>query len=223
MHRTFRGLASLAALAAIASLGVPRPALAAEAATATGDAAAGATKAAVCGACHGAAGNSVNPEWPSLAGQHAGYLLEQLALFKGAVRSNAIMQSQAVALSAADMADVAAYFAKQAPAGLEADASLWQAGEKLYRGGDAGRGIPACASCHGPNGRGNGPARWPQIRAQHALYVTTQIRNYATRTRYVAVAEQPAPPTAAEMMYDIARRLSDADIRALSAYIQGLR
>ena len=223
MHRTFRGLAAVAALAALASLGIPRPALATEAAAAAGDATAGATKGAVCGACHGVTGNSVNPEWPNLAGQHAGYLVEQLALFKGAVRSNAIMQSQAVPLSAADMADVAAYFEKQAPAGLEADATLWKSGEKLYRGGDAGRGIPACASCHGPTGRGNGPARWPQIRAQHALYVTTQLRNDATRARYAAVTGQPAPPAAAEMMYDIGRRLADDDIKALAAYIQGLR
>jgi cytochrome c553 len=217
----FRGLACVAALAGIVSLGVLRPAIAAEAAA--GNATAGAAKAAVCAACHGITGNSANPEWPNLAGQHAGYIVEQLTLFKGAVRSNAIMQGQAVTLSAADMADVAAYFEKQVPAGLEADATLWKTGEKLYRGGDAGRGIPACGSCHGPNGRGNGPAKWPQIRAQHAVYVTAQLRKYTARARYVAVAGQPAPPAAAEMMYDAARRLSEDDIKALAAYIQGLR
>lgn len=224
--RSFRGLACLTALAVGAALGFLRPALAAEAAVATGDATAGVAKAATCGACHGTTGNnSVNPEWPNLAGQHAGYIVEQLALYKGAVRSNPVMQSMALPLSVADMADVAAYFEKQAPAGLEADASLWKAGEKLYRGGDAGRGIPACGSCHGPNGRGNGPANWPQISAQHAAYVAAQLRNYAARSRYVvvAVAGQPAPPAAAQMMYDIARRLSDDDIKALGAYLQGLR
>jgi len=232
----FCRLACVAALAGIAWLGTPRPAVAAEAAAmppaamppaagnvAAGDATAGAAKAAVCGACHGITGSSVNPEWPNLAGQHAGYIVEQLTLFKGAVRSNAIMQGQAVALAAADMADVAAYFEKQVPTGLEADATLWKAGEKLYRGGDAGRGIPACASCHGPDGRGNGPARWPQIRAQHAAYVATQLRAYVAGTRYVAVAGQPAPPAAAQMMNDAARRLSGDDIKALAAYIQGLR
>ena len=222
-NRRFRALACVAALSGLASLGVLRPVLAAEAAAAAGDATAGAAKAAVCGACHGLTGSSVNPEWPNLAGQHAGYILEQLRLFKGAVRSNAIMQSQAVTLSAADMADVAAYFEKQAAAGLEADATLWKAGEKLYRGGDASRGIPACGSCHGPTGRGNGPAKWPQVRAQHATYVATQLRNYTARARYVAVAGRPAPPAAAEMMYDIARRLSDDEIKALAAYVQGLR
>jgi len=217
----FRRLACLAALAGIAALGAPRPAVAAEAAA--GNATAGAAKAAVCGACHGITGNSVNPEWPNLAGQHAGYIVEQLALFKGAARSNAIMQGQAVALSATDMADVAAYFEKQVPAGLEADPTLWKTGQKLYRGGDAGRGIPACAGCHGPDGRGDGPASWPQIRAQHAVYVTTQLRNYVAGTRYVAMAGRSAPPAAAQMMNDAARRLSGDDIKALAAYIQGLR
>ena len=212
------------ALSGVAALGLLRPALAAEAAAAGGDATAGAAKAVACGACHGMTGNnSVNPEWPNLAGQHASYILEQLILFKAAVRSNPIMQSMALPLSAADMADVAAYFEKQAPTGLEADANLWKAGEKLYRGGDAGRGVPACGSCHGPNGRGNGPAKWPQIRAQHAPYVATQLRNYAARTRYAAAAGQVAPPAAAEMMYDTAKRLSEDDIKALAAYIQGLR
>ena len=222
--RRVRGFACVVALSGVAALGLAHPTQAAEAAAAGGDATAGAAKAATCGACHGMTGsNSVNPEWPNLAGQHAGYIVEQLTLFKAAVRSNPVMQSMALPLAAADMADVAAYFEKQAPTGLEADANLWKAGEKLYRGGDAGRGIPACGSCHGPDGRGNGPAKWPQIRAQHATYVATQLRNYAARTRYAAAAGQVAPPAAAEMMYDTAKRLSEDDIKALAAYVQGLR
>ena len=188
-----------------------------------GNVEAGATKAAVCGACHGMTGNSVNPEWPNLAAQHHQYLYEQLGLLKSVVRVAPLMNPMAAALSPQDMADLAAYFEKQAPTGLEADPTLWQAGEKLYRGGDAKRGIPACSGCHGPNGRGNGPAGWPQIRAQHPAYVANQLKNYAAKARYAVVAGQPAPPAKAEMMYEVASRLGEDDVKALTAYLQGLR
>ena len=188
-----------------------------------GDVAAGAAKAAVCGACHGPTGNSANPEWPNLAGQHHEYLVQQLQLLKSGARVAPTMAPMALMLSAQDMADVGAHYEKQSPGGLEADASLWQAGEKLYRGGDAVRAIPACMGCHGPNGRGNGPARWPQIGGQHALYTGNQLKNYAARSRYVQPTGGAAQPPQAEMMYDIAKRLSEADIQALAAYLQGLR
>ena len=130
------------------------------------------------------------------------------------------MNPMAATLSAQDRADLAAYFEKQAPTGLEADPKLWETGERLYRGGDAARGIPACLACHGPNGRGNGPARWPQVRAQQSVYAAAQLRNYAARTRYAAGAALSA---GADMMSDVAKRLSEDDIKALTAYLQGLR
>ena len=212
-------IAALALLAPLACFSVPSTA----ADPLVGDAAAGATKAAVCGACHGATGSSINPEWPNLAGQHHEYVEEQLALLKSGVRVAAAMQPMALLLSPQDMADVAAYFEKQTPAGLEADPALWSAGEKLYRGGDATRGIPACLACHGPRGRGNGPARWPQIRAQQGVYVMKQLKAYAAGTRYAAAAGQPAVPAGAEMMSDLAKRLSEDDIKSLAAYLMGLR
>jgi cytochrome c553 len=207
----------LATLAAAPALGADAPA------AVVGDAKAGATKAAVCGACHGITGNSVNPEWPNLAGQHHEYIVEQLHLFKGMVRTNPIMQAQAVALSEQDMADVAAYMEQQTLTGGEADPATVEVAQKLYRGGDAKRGIPACSACHGPNGLGNGPAKWPQIRAQHSTYVYTQLKNYAAKQRYVAQAGQPAPPPQAEMMYTVASRLTDDEMKALAGYLQGLR
>ncbi|MCX7059072.1 MAG: c-type cytochrome, partial [Proteobacteria bacterium] len=176
-----------------------------------------------CAACHGATGSSVNPEWPNLAGQHHEYIAEQLNLLKSVVRVAPVMNPMAAALSPQDMADLAAHFEAQTPAGLEADPALWQAGQKLYRGGDAARGIPACSGCHGPNGRGNGPARWPQIRGQQPVYVTNQLHAYAAKTRYAAVAGQPPAPAGAELMYDIAKRLGEDDIKSLVAYLQGLR
>ncbi len=210
-HAAFVLLASLATGTALAADPV------------VGDATAGAAKAGTCAACHGLNGNSIAPTFPNLAGQHHAYIAEQLALIKAGTRVAPAMQPQALPLSPQDMADLGAYFEKQTPAGLEADPSLWQAGEKLYRGGDAKRSIPACIGCHGPNGRGNGPARWPQIRAQQGLYVTAQLKAYAGRSRYLATTGQPAPPATGEIMSDVAGRLTDADIAALAAYVQGLR
>jgi cytochrome c553 len=109
-----------------------------------GDAAIGAQKAAVCGACHGITGSSVNPEWPNLAGQGEAYVVAQLQSFQQGARSNPLMTPMAVPLKEEDMKDLGAHFAQQTPGGLEADPSNWKAGEKIYRGGDPGRGIPAC-------------------------------------------------------------------------------
>lgn len=179
-----------------------------------GDATAGAAKAAVCGACHGATGSSVNPEWPNLAGQHAGYVAAQLALFRQGVRDNPLMMPNASMLSDQDMQDLGAYFAQQSPTGLEADPSNYQAGERLYRGGDPERGLPACIACHGPQGKGNGPARYPALRAQHAVYTYNQLQAYAEGRR-----QTPGN----DIMQVIAARLTDTEMRALASYTQGLR
>ncbi len=101
---------------------------------ARGNPEAGATKAAVCTACHGPNGNSVNPEWPNLAGQSAAYVTEQLTIFRAGHRNNAVMWPMAIALTDEDIADLAAYFSRQTPTGLEADAASYKAGEALYRG-----------------------------------------------------------------------------------------
>lgn len=179
-----------------------------------GDAAAGAQKAAVCGACHGMTGSSVNPEWPNLAGQHESYIAAQLALFKQRVRDNALMMPMAMALSDQDMQDLGAHFASQTPAGLEADPSNWKKGEKLYRGGDPERGLPACIACHGPQGKGNGPAKYPALRAQHAVYTFGQLKAYADGTRR-------APGN--DIMRVISAKLTEDEMRALASYTQGLR
>jgi cytochrome c553 len=181
---------------------------------AAGNAETGATKAVVCQACHGAAGNSVNPEWPSLAGLGADYIADQLKNFKEAKRANPVMMPNAANLSADDMADLAAYFDSQTNTGLEADPSYWQAGEKLYRGGDKARGIPACMACHGPTGRGIEPAKFPALRGQQAVYVVKQLSDYASGAR--ATGPNGIMPT-------IAKRLSPDDMRNVASYVQGLR
>ena len=111
----------------------------------------GATKSAVCSSCHGPNGNSVNPEWPRLAGQSAVYIAEQLRLFRSGVRDNPIMKPLAASLSDQDISDLAVYYEAQTPTGLEADPSYWQAGEALYLSGDRAHEIPACVACHGHN------------------------------------------------------------------------
>lgn len=212
-------MVAVALAAQLLGLGFATLAHAADAALA-GNAEAGAAKSATCGACHGATGNSPNPEWPNLAGQHHEYVVEQLGLLKSGARVAPVMNPMAAMLSPQDMADLAAYFEKQTLVGLEADAKLAEGGQKLYRGGDAARGIPACLACHGPNGRGNGPAHWPQVRAQQPNYAMAQLKGYAAKTRYAASAKLPP---GAEMMTDVAKRLSEDDIKALTAYLQGLR
>jgi cytochrome c553 len=179
-----------------------------------GNAETGATKAVVCAACHGATGNSANPEWPSLAALGADYIAEQLQNFKSGKRNNPVMMPMAAALSADDMANLGAYFASLVNTGLEADPSYWQAGEKLYRGGDSARAIPACMACHGPSGRGNEPAKFPALRGQQSVYVVKQLNDYASGARTTG-------PNG--IMETIAKRLSPEDIRNLASYVQGMR
>jgi cytochrome c553 len=187
-----------------------------------GKAADGATKAAVCSACHGPNGNSVNPEWPKLAGQSAVYIAEQLKLFRAGVRANPVMQPLAAGLSDQDISDLAVYFEAQTPAGLEADPSYWQTGEALYLRGDKAHEVPACVACHGPVGRGNLAAGYPALRAQQAVYVVKQLGDYASGARY----KSQRPETASRngvMMFTVAKRLSAEQMRDVASYVQGMR
>lgn len=188
-----------------------------------GDPQAGASKVGACLACHGVNGNSTNPEWPSLAGQNAAYTAEQLTLFKNGERYDPVMSPQAAPLSAQDIADIAAYYAQQTPAGLEADPSYWKAGEALYRAGDPERNIPACVACHGPVGRGNPAAGYPALRAQHAVYTIKQLTGYANENRYRDASGKVHEAQNSHMMVTIAQRLTPEDIRNLASYIQGMR
>ncbi|MDY6949155.1 MAG: c-type cytochrome [Pseudomonadota bacterium] len=180
-----------------------------------GSAEKGQAKAAPCVACHGVNGNSVNPEWPNLAGQHESYIKRQLAAFKSDERQNPLMSAMAKPLSDEDMADLGAFFATQKPTGtLEAEPSKVSLGEKLFRGGDMAKGIAACASCHGPNAAGNPAAGYAQIKGQHATYTIAQLKAYRSGTR------QTDPN---QMMRNVAAALTDEQIDAVASYIQGLR
>ncbi len=187
-----------------------------------GKAADGATKSAVCTACHGPNGNSVNPEWPRLAGQSAVYIAEQLRLFRAGVRNNPVMKPLAATLTDQDIDDLAVYYEGQTPQGLEADPSYWKAGEALYLRGDHAHQVPGCVACHGPVGRGNLAAGYPALRAQQSVYLVKQLNDYANGTRYSG----PDPATASRngvMMFTIAKRLSPEQMRDLASYLQGMR
>lgn len=181
-----------------------------------GNAQAGAGKAAVCGACHGPGGNSTNPEWPKLAGQHAAYTYHELTELKSGVRKNPVMNAQAAPLSEQDMRDLAAYFAAQKPAPGVASPDAVAAAQPLYRAGDARRQLPACAACHGPQGQGNAAAKYPRLGGQHAKYAANALRNYR------AQASAPNLDPEAAIMASIATKLTDAEIEALASYVSGL-
>ena len=106
----------------------------------------GKAQAMVCTACHGADGNSSNPIWPNLAAQNPIYIVAQLKAFKAGTRQNASMAPMASGLEEGDMLDIANFFAAQTlnvkPLGADVAAAA-TLGQKLYRGGDAERGIPA--------------------------------------------------------------------------------
>lgn len=182
--------------------------------TARGDPAKGQALAAVCGACHGMDGNSAIPVNPSIAQQHADYIAKQLENFKSGARANAIMAPMATNLSSEDMKHLGAYFAKQKLKPVTGrNRALVDAGRKLYRAGDASRGIPSCSACHSPNGAGI-PAQYPRLSGQHAEYTAGQLKAFRAGER---------ANDANNMMRSIAAKLTDQEIAALSEYVAAVR
>lgn len=181
---------------------------------AAGDPAAGKEKSASCAACHGADGNSVNPEWPKLAGQHEGYLVKQLTYFKDGERVNETMKGMASNLTEQDREDLASYFSSQKVKIDAAEPSLVEFGQKIYRSGNASSGVAPCMGCHGPNGAGNPASNYPALRGQNAQYIENQLRGFASGQRHNENAKK--------MMQILASRMTDREIRAVASYIQGL-
>jgi len=198
----------VATLSMVAVLGWTGGALAA------GSKEAGQAKSATCMACHGPDGNSPNPEWPNLAGQHETYVVRQLQAFHGGQRQNVLMSPMALILSEQDMADLAAYFSSQTLRGGEADPAKVALGQRVFRAGNLGTQVAACAGCHGPTGRGNAPAAYPLIQGHHATYIAAQLRAYKAGARNT-------DPN--QMMRNVAASLSEEEIDAVASYVQGLR
>ena len=173
----------------------------------------------LCVACHGADGNSPIAANPKLAGQIPEYLNKQLANFKAQEgkkpeRNNPVMAGMVANLSPEDMRNLAAYFAGQAAKpGAAKSKDLVALGQKIYRGGIAGKGVAACASCHGPNGAGM-PSQFPRLSGQHAEYVEAQLKAFRA-------GERANDPNGS--MRTVAGKLSDREIQAVADYVAGLR
>lgn len=196
--------------------------IAAPAAFAEGDPAAGKAKSTACAACHNADGNSTIAIYPRIAGLGEKYLLKQLQEIQSGARAVPEMVGQLDNFNEQDLADLAAYFSAQAlqPAGAkEENLAL---GERIYRGGNMEIGIPACTGCHSPSGNGNAPAGYPALGGQFADYIAKQLRAFRTG------AHDPEDPAArtndgdAEVMRGVAARMSDQEIDAVANFIAGL-
>jgi cytochrome c553 len=187
---------------------------------AEGDASAGKDKAMMCGACHGADGNSAAPSFPKLAGQGEKYLIKQMNDIHEGRRVVLTMAGVLDNMSQQDIADIAAYYASQTGTIGQAKADLVELGERIYRAGNSEVGIAACTACHSPTGEGNAPAGFPKLGGQHAEYIEAQLKAFRTG------AEEPEKGRANDgetrIMRDIVSRMSDLEIRAVSSYIQGL-
>lgn len=191
------------------------PALAAQDAKAPAkpDLAQGETKyTAVCAACHGADGNSAIAANPKLSQQHPEYLVKQLQEFKSGKRNSAVMKGFAAVLSDEDMRNISAWLVSQkAKPGFAKDKDLVTLGERIYRGGIPDRQIAACAGCHSPNGAGI-PAQYPRLSGQHADYTSAQLLSFRDGLRKNSV-----------QMSQVAAKMNDREIKAVSDYVAGLR
>ncbi len=166
-----------------------------------------------CAQCHGADGNSGDPQFPKLAGQSPAYLYRQLRAFRNGTRKSGVMAAIAADLTAADMANAASFFGKQPrKPDVVKDQSLAAIGERIFFGG-----MPACAMCHRAAGRRGMPmmgmmAGAPNLNGQHAAYIVDQLDRFASGAR-----------PSSTMMGRIAASLSEADKRAVAEYLSGLR
>ena len=179
-----------------------------------GDAVAGKTKAATCGACHGADGNSLAPNFPKIAGQGERYLVKQITDIKNGDRQVPEMMGFVAGLNETDIADLAAYFASQSTASGAADPALVEAGKSIFLGGNQATGVPACIACHSADGKGMAAAGFPSLAGQHAAYTEKQLKDFYSAKR---------TNDASNVMRDIASRMHMDEIKAVSSYIQGLK
>jgi cytochrome c553 len=186
-----------------------------------GNAEAGKARATTCMACHGAQGIAPVPQFPSLAGQHAEYLYGELLQIQREARVDSPMTAQVANLDDDALRDLAAWFASLPAAVMdtsEAADGSHDAGQRLYREGDPGRGVPPCQGCHGTDGQGHVLAdstpRWrvvPKLRGQHAPYLMQRLRDFRDGKH--------ASSSSAHVMSPIAATLDDAAIDAIAQWI----
>jgi cytochrome c553 len=169
----------------------------------------------ICQACHGLDGNGIpgQPVWPKLAGQHPQYIYKQLMNFKNNERYNVQMSPMAYPLTEEEMRNLAAYYSSLEQSGGTAEAELVKKGEQIYRAGNPETGVPACTGCHGPAGIGSNLAKFPRIAGQYSEYLAQTLQHFRAHER----ANDPNG-----MMRGVAANLTDAEIEAVAAYIEGL-
>jgi cytochrome c553 len=173
----------------------------------------------VCAACHGADGNSASPANPSIAGQHAEYLTLQLMHFQSGIRANAVMQAMVAKLAPEEMRALGIFFAQQkAKPSAAKDPQLVAAGQKIFRGGNAASGLPACAACHSPDGAGI-PARYPRIGGQYADYTLVQLKAFKAGERG---ADKEGKDVNGKVMAQVASRMSEREMQAVAEFTSGL-
>jgi cytochrome c553 len=191
-----------------------------------GNATAGAKKAAVCLACHGANGVSVAPIFPRLAGQRADYLYHRLVSFKQAgpkdpYYSISPMTAIAATLSDEEARNLATYFSAQPLQVTDVSSPVASAarGAALFYSGDPSKGVPPCQGCHGAEAsgvtsRGNQYATYPSLRGQYGPYVIARLTNFR--------AGLPHDTSNDFIMAGVAHALDDDSIQALAAWISSL-
>jgi len=166
----------------------------------------------LCAACHGIHGDSQSPMFPKLNAQTHDYLVAQLKGFRqherGESDARAYMWAIASQLDDATVNSLANYFSQQQPSsGAVGDAALIAEGQKIFEAGLPGKGVPACASCHGAQGQGNG--QFPRLAGQHADYLMRQIEVFQNGTR----ANAP-------VMTAVSHTLGKDDAKAVATFLQ---
>jgi len=164
-----------------------------------------------CAGCHGAKGNSPTPAFPSLAGQPARYLVDQLEAYRSGERENAIMNGQASNLTDQQIRDIAAYYAAQERKVANPASEGSEMGATLYTHGREG--VPACAACHGAEGHGNQPGGFPALRGLSTDYLAQSLKDYRAGKRAYGQGG---------LMLPVAAQLSGEEIDALAAHIATL-
>lgn len=180
----------------------------------------------VCAACHGTEGVSAAAANPHLAGQHPEYTALQLQHFKQGLRKNPVMAAMAAALSDEDTKLLAVYFSEKKPKpGSAKDKALAEIGQRIYRGGNAKTGVPACSACHSPTGAGI-PAQYPRLSGQFADYTYAQLQGFVRGDRGGEIKSADGKlveDVRGKVMTTVASRMSEREMRAVAEYISGLR
>ena len=168
----------------------------------------------LCIACHAIDGNSLIPVNPKLAGQHAAYITKQLKNFKSGLRENAVMAGMVANLTEKDMENLGHYFSEQVISlSLAEKNGVGSLGENIFRAGIKNKGLPACASCHGPSGHGI-PDKYPRLNAQYSQYILSQLNTFRLELR---------KNDSDAVMRTIAQKMTEQEMNAVADYIQGLR